>query len=190
MEFVAPQKFIKNTSTNRTNPTELLLNSSSRLQTPKRMKERRKKKKRKEESKKRPAILAGSWSWAEILTLRKTPSQRGNQLGQKRNFRGSKENAADGLWKARQRKNCTHDLYQSSVHSSLNRELPVVKGSCVLERRVLSADPGKGQLLAVKRQPEGLGVRGATTGKFYGKSLRHHSKVSLSSRVQGAEPQS
>ena len=60
MEFVAPQKFIKNTSTNRTNPTELLLNSSSRLQTPKRMKERRKKKKRKEESKKRPAILAGS----------------------------------------------------------------------------------------------------------------------------------
>ena len=44
MEFVAPHKFIKNTSTNGTVPTELLLNGSNRLWTPKRIKERGKKK--------------------------------------------------------------------------------------------------------------------------------------------------
>ena len=43
-EFVAPHKIIKNTFTNGTVPTELLMNSRGRLQTPKRMKERRKKK--------------------------------------------------------------------------------------------------------------------------------------------------
>ena len=36
----------------------------------------------------------------------------------------------------------------------------------VLEHGVWRVGPGKGQLLAVKRQPEGMGVRSSTTGKF------------------------
>ena len=78
-----------------------------------------------------------------------------------------------------------HCLHRSSVHSSLNRESPVVKGSWVLERGVLSADPGRGQLLAVKRQPEGTGARGATTGKVCGKSLRHYSTVTVKQCARG-----
>ena len=50
MEFVAPHKYIKNSSTNKTIPTEHLLNISGRLWTSKRMKEE--KNKIKEESKK------------------------------------------------------------------------------------------------------------------------------------------
>ena len=46
-------------------------------------------------------------------------------------------------------------------------------------------DPGRGQMLAVKRQPEGTGVRHSTTGKVCGKSLgRHRSKVSTLSDMQ------
>ena len=92
----------------------------------------------------------------------------------------------DGLWKGGQSKNCTHCLHHSSVHSSLSCELPVAKGGWVLESGVWRTDPGRGQLLAVKRQPEGTGVKSSTTGKVCGKNPGHHrSKASLLSGVQG-----
>ena len=59
----------------------------------------------------------------------------------------------------------------------------------MLENGVWSADPGRGQLLAVKRQPEGTGIRSSTTGKVCRKSPGHNrSKASLLSGVQGAGP--
>ena len=150
------------------------------------------KKKRGKKKKRNQKTDQQTWWEAEgeerLPSLRKTPSWRRNQLGQKKNFVGSKEKAADGLWKAGQSKDCTYDLYHNSAHSSLNHESPATKGSWVLERGVWSADPGRGQLLAVKRQPEGTRARGATTRKVCGDSLRHHSKTSLSRSVQGAEP--
>ena len=57
----------------------------------------------------------------------------------------------DGLWKTGQSKNCMHDLHHSSVHSSLSHESPVAKRGWVLESGIWSVDPGRGQLLAVKR---------------------------------------
>ena len=99
------------------------------------------------------------------------------------------ENAGEGLWKAGQSKNGRQGLHLSSVHSSLSCESPVVKGGWVLESGVWSADPGRGQLLAVKRQPEGTGVRSSTKGNVCRKSQGHHrSKASLLSGVQGAQP--
>ena len=95
----------------------------------------------------------------------------------------------DSLWKAGQSKNCTHGLYHSPAHPSLSRVSPVVEGGWVLESGVQSADPGRGQLLAVKRQPEGAGVRSSTTGKVCRRSPgKHRNKVSLLSGTQGAGP--
>ena len=91
----------------------------------------------------------------------------------KKRLWGLKENAADGLWKAGKSKNCTHDLCSSIAHSSLSRESPVVKGGRVLESGAWSSDPGRGQMLAVKRQSEGTGVRSSTTGNVCGKSPGH-----------------
>ena len=36
-------------------------------------------------------------------------------------------NAADGLWKAGQSKNCMHGLHHSSAHPSLRHESPVAE---------------------------------------------------------------
>ena len=82
-EFVAPHKFLKNTSTNGIIPTELLLNSSGRLRTPKRTKEKRK---RKEESKKRPATLAGL-----KLKLSRDPHIKKDSLTEGKSARTEKE---------------------------------------------------------------------------------------------------
>ena len=77
-------------------------------------------------------------------------------------------------------KNCLHGLHHSSEHLSLSCESPVVEGVLVLESGVWNMDPGRGQLLAVKRQPKGTGVRSSTNGKVYRKSLGYHrSKLSL-----------
>ena len=113
----------------------------------------------------------------------------GKSAGTERTFRGSKENAADGLWKAGQSKNCTHSLHSSSVHSSLSHESPIAKGGWVLESGFWSTDPGRGQLLAVKRQPEWIGIRSSTMGKVCGKSPGHcKGNASFLSGAQGSEP--
>ena len=54
----------------------------------------------------------------------------------------------------------------------------------MLESGVWNADPGRGQLLSLKRQPVGKGVLGSKTGKVCGKCPRHHrSKASLLSGI-------
>ena len=102
------------------------------------------------------------------------------------NFRVSKGNEATGQWKAGQSKICMHGPCCSPAHPSLSCVSPGVEGVWVLESGVWRLDPGSGQLLAVKRQPEGTGVRNSMTRKFCGRSLGHHrNKAPLLSSVQG-----
>ena len=178
------------------NSQEQLLSISGRLWTPKRtrkiplqpgrMKER-KKEKRNQKRDQQP------WWEAEgeerFLHSEKTPHGGEISWDTKVPSGESKEKAVDGLWKAGQSKNCTHGLCCSPVYPSLSRVLPVVKGGWVLENGAWSVDPERGPLLAVKRQPEGTGVRSSTTGNVCSKSLGHDkSKASLLSGMQGAGP--
>ena len=82
-----------------------------------------------------------------------------------------------------------HGLCHHPADPRLSRVSPVAEGSWVLESGVWSMDPGRGHLLAVKRQPEGTGVRSSTTGKVCRKSPGHHrSKASFLSGAQGVGP--
>ena len=133
-----------------------------------------------------PACLAGSWRWGEVPALRKTPSQWGNLLGP---FGGLKGNAVNGMWKAGQSKDCVHGLGHSPAHPRLSHVSSLMEGDWVLENGIGSADPGRGQLLCVKRQSAGTGVRSSTTGEVCGRCLEHHrAKASLLSGMQGLEP--
>ena len=87
----------------------------------------------------------------------------GKSAGTEKDLHGDQRRMQYGLWKAGQSKNCRQGLHCSSAHSRI--ELPVVKRSWALESRLWSRDPGKAQLLAVKIQTEGTGVRSPTTGK-------------------------
>ena len=115
--------------------------------------------------------------------------KQGKQLGQKRTFGRSEGNAATSLWKTGQSKNCVHGPCHRPAHLSLSHVSLGAERGWVLESRVWRADPGRGQLLAVKRQPEGTGLRSSTTGKVCGRSPGHHrSKVPLLSGAQGVGP--
>ena len=137
------------------------------------------------------APLAGSWRRGEVPTFREAPSWWGKQVGQRRSFRRSEGNATTSLWKARQSKICTHGLCWSPANPSVSPRVSTgVEWGWVLGSGVWRADPGTGQLLAVKRQPEGTGVRSSTTGNVCRKSLDHHrGKEPLVSDVQGLGPQ-
>lgn len=135
-------------------------------------------KERKKELKKGLGNLARSWRW-EI------PSGR-DQLGQKGTFRVLRRNAADGLWKAGQCKDC--GLCHSSVHRSLNGVSPVVEGAYELESWIWSMNPGRRQLLAVKRQPQQAGVRRSTTGNLWGSLGHDRSNALLLSSMQRMGP--
>lgn len=81
-------------------------------------------------------------------------------------------------------KNCMHDPCHSPAH--LSCVSPGVERGWVLESGIWRVDPGRGQLLAVKRQPEGTGVKSSTTRKVCGRNPGHYrSKASLLSGVQG-----
>ena len=132
------------------------------------------------------ATLMGSWRWEEFSTLRKIPSQWGNQLGQKEIFMGLKENAADSQWKAGQSKNCVHGPCCSPANPSLSCVSLVAEWGLVLKSGVCSADPERGQLLAVKKQPEGIRVKSSITRKVCRQSPGYHrSKATLMSGAQG-----
>ena len=155
MEFISPHKCIKNTSTKETVLTEHLLNISGRLWTPKKKQENyphnKVGQKKGKGNQKGSATLMGSWRWEEFPTLRKIPSQWGNQLGQKEILMGLKENAADSLWKAGKSKHCVHGPHWSAANPSLSCMSLVAEWGLVLRSGVCSADPERGQLLAVKR---------------------------------------
>lgn len=96
------------------------------------------------------------------------------------------KNTTDSLWQAGQIKNCAWSLPQHCAHQSESC-VSCCREGLVLESGVWSMDPGRTQLLTVKRQREGTGVTNSTTRKVFGKSPKHHrSKVSLLSSVQGA----
>ena len=104
-------------------------------------------------------------------------------------FWGLKGNAVNAMWKAGQSKDCVHGLGHSPAHPSLSHVSPFMEGDWVLKSGIWSADPWRGQLLCVKRQPAGTGVRSSTTGEVCGRCLEHHrAKASLLSGMQGLEP--
>ena len=110
----------------------------------------------------------------------KPPHQWGDQLGHKGNFRGSKESTATSLWQASQSETYTDGPRHSPARPSLRHVSATAGGGWVLERGVWRADPGRGLLLAARRQPEGMGVRNSATGNVRGRSLGHHrSEASL-----------
>ena len=95
------------------------------------------------------------------------------------------KNTADSLWQAGQSKNCAWSLPQHCAPQSESCVSCCGEG-LVLESGVWSMDPRRGQLLAVRRQPEGTGVRSSTTRKVCGKRPGHHrSKALLFSGAQG-----
>ena len=68
---------------------------------------------------------------------------------------------------------------------SLRHESMSADQGWMLDRGGGNTDPGKGPLLAVRRQPEGTEMRSSTSGNACGRSLDHHrSKVPLLSDVQ------
>lgn len=70
------------------------------------------------------------------------------------------------------------------MHPSLRHVSACMEGGCVLEYGVWRVNPGRGQLLDVKRQPEGTGV--SLTRKVSGGNLGHHRiKVLLLSGMEG-----
>ena len=94
-------------------------------------------------------------------------------------------------WSAEGRtsKNCVHGLCCCPVHPSLSRVSPGAEGGWVPGSGLWRADPGRGQLLAVKRQPEGTGGRNSTTWKVFRRSLGHYrNKAPLLIGVQGMGP--
>ena len=114
------------------------------------------------------------------------PHHWGYQLGQKERFGGSEENPATSLWQAEQSETYTDGLCHSSVCHSLDWVSTDVHRGWVL---VWRADLGRGLQLAMRRQPEGMGVSRSTTRNAHGGSPDHQSsEVPLLSDVQEAGP--
>ena len=84
VEFVTSHKYIKNSSTNGTVPTEHLLNISGRLQTPKRIKEKRKEESQKDNNTGRKLKMRGGpQTQKNSLTV-------GKSAGTEKDFQGIK----------------------------------------------------------------------------------------------------
>ena len=99
-----------------------------------------------------------------LLHLGKAPHQRGDQLGQKGSLGGSEESPATSLWLSGQRETYTDGPCHSPACPSLRRVSTGAHGGWGLERGVWRADLGRGLLLAVRRQPEGIGLRSSCPG--------------------------
>ena len=113
-------------------------------------------------------VRRGSCIWGN-------PSPQGDQVGQKGIFRGSEESAATSLWQAGQSENSKDGLRHGPVCTILRHS---AHRDWVLECGAWRADPGRGLLLAERRQPEGTGVRRSTTRNACGGITDHHrSKV-------------
>ena len=147
-------------------------------------------KERKKEKRKRDRTCTLGWGaeGEERFPYSQKPlHQWGDQLRQRGSFRGSEESAATSLWQAGQCKTYTDGLCHSSAHPSLSRASPGAKRGWVLACGIWRADPERGQMLAVKRLPEGTEIRSSTTGKACGRSPGHHrSRMPLLRGVQGA----
>ena len=98
-----------------------------------------------------------------FLHLGKPPHQQGDQLGRKGSFRGSEESTATSLWQAGQSDTYTDSPCHSPARPSLRHVSAGVRGGWGLEHEVWRVDLGKALLLAVRRQPEGTGMRSSAT---------------------------
>lgn len=107
-----------------------------------------------------------------------------NQLDQRGSFRRSEGKATTSLWKA-DRVTPTCIVHAAALHTSAwGFSLLVWRGAGCWKGEVWIADPGRQQLLAVKRQPGELWR--FTTGKVCERSLGHYkSKAPLLSGAWG-----
>ena len=182
MEFISPHKCTKNTSTNWIILTKHQLNTSRGPERPQRtrkipkwlgrMKERRGKEERKQDE-------TGSQGWGGLKErfphLGNSPHQQEHQLVQKENLGGYQRRLQwhailSDLWHARQSQTYTDSLCHSPVHSTLRHVSATVSGDWGLEPGVWRANPGR----AVRRQPEGVGVRKFATRNVSEENLDFH----------------
>ena len=97
------------------------------------------------------------------------------------------ESTATGLWQEGQTETYPDGPCHSPACPSLRHVSISVDGGWVLKRGVWGADPGRALLLAVRRQPEGMGVRSSATWNAPGGSLDHdRRKAPLLSDMQRA----
>ena len=121
--------------------------------------------------------------WGSPLTGMETSWDRRGASG------GSEESAATCQWQVGQTETYTDGPCHSPVCSNLKWLSASVHGGWGLEHGVWRADPGKGLLLAARRQPEGMGVRSSANVKAHGRSGDHHrSEAPLLSDTQRAGP--
>lgn len=166
--------------------TEHLLNINRRLQTPQRIRkiplqpDRMKERKKEELGRDQHA-----WQEAEdeeVPALRKLLT-----VGKSGTFEDWR-NAVNAMWKAGQ----SRDWCMVWGHSPAPQPESCVSlygGGLGAGKWDLECKSREGQLLGVKRQPAGTGVRSTTAGEVCGRCLKHHrAKASLLSGMQGLEP--
>ena len=114
----------------------------------------------------------------------------GEISGDRRGVSETRRRPATGLWQTGQTETYTDGQCHSPAHPSLRRVSASAHRGGVLEHGAWRADPGRGPLLAVRRQPKGMGVRSSATGNARGGSPDgHRSEVPLLSDVQrGGRP--
>ena len=104
---------------------------------------------------------------------------------------------ASGAWKGAQQlvggrqdsETYTEGPCQSTALPSLRQMSAGAHRGCVLEHGIWRADQGRGLRLAVRRQPEGTGVRSSTIRNAHGGSQDHHrSNVPVLSDAQWVGP--
>ena len=152
------------------------------------MRERRKEKEeeRKQDETCAPVEEGAAEGEGRLPHLGKPLHQQGDQLGQKGSFRGSQRRAQQPVSGRQDRVRPTQ-----MVHAQPCMLQPETCDQCCRwgweqEFGVWRANPGRGLLLAARRQPVGMGMKKSATGNARGGNLdRHRNKAPLLSDVQG-----
>ena len=122
-----------------------------------------------------PTTLVGNWRKGEVTAPSEAPSLVARSTGIERELWWlSEESAAAGLWQVRQSETYIDGICHSSVHPSLRWVSASDGRGMVLNHVVWRADPRGGLLLAVQRQPEGMGVSSSTARNAPGGSTDCH----------------
>ena len=136
-----------------------------------------------------PAPLVGSWRWGEVPASGEDFSLVGRSAGT--------EGRASGVWRRAQQPVCgKQDRVRPTQWSTPQPCTPQPEmrvcqcvWGWVLEHGVWRADPARKMLLVVRKQPEGMGLRGSANKNACGGSPDHHrSKAPLLNNVQRAGP--
>ena len=121
-DHLPPHKYIRNTSTCGTTPTEHLLNAGRRPQTSQKAKNSPRtwvgqKKNRDKRIRKGPAALGGSCEGGKVSTHKEAPSWAETAGGGGGTFGATEESAATGVWRAKRRDSRTEDRCRAALTS-------------------------------------------------------------------------